>query len=193
MGKEERNIRDEDAIRLTLAGNADAFRAIIEAYQSQVYRAALAVLGNPKDAEDAAQEAFVKLYFSLPGYQGQGFKTWLTRIAVNTAIDHRRKLGRRKEMLVQGEARDESLPFDEAQAPESVEEDLLRKERGRLIARYLNEMPASHRDIVVAFYMQDKSQRQIAAEQGIELKTVESKLYRARSWMRKHWKEDDFR
>ncbi|WP_135557053.1 RNA polymerase sigma factor [Paenibacillus cymbidii] len=193
MGKEERNIRDEDAIRLTLAGNADAFRAIIEAYQSHVYRAALAVLGNPKDAEDAAQEAFVKLYFSLPGYQGQGFKTWLTRIAVNTAIDHRRKLGRRKETLYQVEAHDESLPYDESQAPESVEEDLLRKERGRLIARYLNEMPASHREIVVAFYMQDKSQRQIAAEQGIELKTVESKLYRARSWMRKHWKEDDFR
>jgi RNA polymerase sigma factor (sigma-70 family) len=152
------------------------------------------VLRHPKDAEDATQEAFVKIFFALSMYQGNGFKTWITRIAVNTAIDLKRKLGNRKEMLVSKDLDHDDIPVNEhVLAPESVEDNLLRKERSRLIAHYLNDIPGNYRPIVVAFYMEEKSHLQIANEQGIAVKTVESKLYRARHWMKKHWKEEDFR
>jgi RNA polymerase sigma factor (sigma-70 family) len=177
-----------------LAGNAEAFRSIIESYQAYLYRAVFSVLHHPKDAEDATQEAFVKIFFSLPNYQGQGFKTWITRIAVNTAIDHKRKLGSRKEKLVATNTVNDDVPLNEQfPAPESVEDNLLRKERSRLIAHYLNDIPDNYRHIVVAFYMEEKSHLQIANEHNIAVKTVESKLYRARHWMKKHWKEEDFR
>lgn len=173
-----------------LTGNADAFRSIIDSYQAYLYRVIFSVLRHPKDAEDAAQEAFVKILFSLPKYQGQGFKTWITRIAVNTAIDHKRRLGSRRERLVTMDtvADSDDVPLNEqASAPESVEDNLLRKERSRLIARYLNDISNNYRRVVVAFYMEEKSHLQIANEHGLAVKTVESKLYRARHWMKKHW------
>ncbi|MDF2670987.1 MAG: hypothetical protein K0R67_3293 [Paenibacillus sp.] len=183
-----------------LAGDADAFRTIIESHHPYLYRVALSVLHHPKDAEDAVQEAFLKIYFSLAQYQGHGFKTWMTRITVNTAIDHKRKLGRRHETetLVSTASEHDLDQIDQhdlvhAAASESVEDALLRKERAHLIARYINEIPDNYRQVVKAFYIDEKSQLQIAAEQGAALKTIESKLYRARHWMKKHWKEEDFR
>lgn len=144
-----------------------------------------AVLHHPKDAEDVTQEALVKIYGSFPRYQFQGFKTWMTRIAVNTAIDYKRKCERRPEEIIYHEdglqmAASEEEPMDVA---------LLRKEQGAMIARYLSELPDNYRQVIVAYYMEGKSYQQIAAEQDVELKTVESKLYRARNWMKKHWKE----
>jgi RNA polymerase sigma factor (sigma-70 family) len=194
-GEGEKDIQEQELIALVLDGDADAFRSIIEAYQEYVYRVAFSVLRHPKDAEDAAQEAFAKIYFSLSRYEGQGFKTWITRIAVNAAIDHKRKLGRRPaESLEEREPRQDVRPQGVLSvAPESVEDSLLRKERAQLIARYLNDIPDNYRGIITAFYMEEKSHQQIASEHGIALKTVESKLYRARSWMKKHWKEEDFR
>jgi RNA polymerase sigma factor (sigma-70 family) len=194
-GEGEKDIQEQELIALVLDGDADAFRSIIEAYQEYVYRVAFSVLRHPKDAEDAAQEAFAKIYFSLSRYEGQGFKTWITRIAVNAAIDHKRKLGRRPaESLEEREPRQDVRPQGVLSvAPESVEDSLLRKERAQLIARYLNDIPDNYRGIITAFYMEEKSHQQIASEQGIALKTVESKLYRARGWMKKHWKEEDFR
>ena len=102
-------------------------------------------------------------------------------------------MGTRKEALVSAhdEVEDTHL-LGHAFAQESVEDDLLRKERAQLIAHYLNDLPDNYRPVVMAFYMEEKSHLQIASEYGIAVKTVESKLYRARSWMKKHWKEDDF-
>ncbi|MFC5651439.1 RNA polymerase sigma factor [Paenibacillus solisilvae] len=193
-GEGEKIIHDHQIIEQVLAGDENAFRSIIASYESYVYQAALSVLQHPKDAEDAAQEAFVKLYFSLPRYEGHGFKTWLTRIAVNTAIDYKRKVIRRREQAAAPDVMNEQLLVHECvRAPESVEDDLLRQERSQLIAGYINDIPDHYRPVVVAFYMEEKSHMQIAAEHGIAVKTVESKLYRARSWMKKHWKEEDFR
>lgn len=192
-GKGEKNIHDQQAIEQVLAGDESAFRAIIASYESYVYRVVLSVLQHPADAEDAAQEAFVKLYFSLPRYEGKGFKTWLTRIAVNTAIDYKRKRTSRRESVICPDVRTDNLVDELVCTSESVEDDLLRRERSQLIACCINEIPDNYRHVVLAFYMEEKSHLQIAAEYGIAVKTVESKLYRARTWMKQHWKEEDFR
>lgn len=156
-------------------------------YQSYLYHVAFSVLRSSKDAEDVTQEALLKIYASLPQYQHQGFKTWITRITVNKAIDYKRSLERKREQLT-----DEPELLIPVNPTHTVEEEVLHNHRRRRIRECLEDMPDNYRDVVVAFYIEDKSYQEIAIEQGVTLKTVESKLYRAKQWIRKHWKEEEW-
>jgi RNA polymerase sigma factor (sigma-70 family) len=126
----------------------------------------------------------MKIYTSLPQYEHQGFKTWMTRIAVNHAIDCKRRQARQREDLV------DELPLKESR--DAVERRLLKKEQKQLVLRHLEEVPESYREVIEGFYIKEKSYQQLANEQHVQVKTIETKLYRARLWMRKHWKEEDF-
>ena len=80
------------------AGDADAFRTIVERYQGMVYSVAYNVLGNHTDAEDAAQEAFLRCYRKLAQYRGEAtFSTWLFRLALTASVDYQRRERRRPE------------------------------------------------------------------------------------------------
>lgn len=168
-------------------GSDHAFRLLVEKYRNDVFRTIYAVLRDQKDAEDAAQEVFMKIYTSLPHYENQGFKTWMTRIAVNHAIDMKRKQARLKEEVSETlEQLALGTPLD------GVEKDLIEIERRRLVRKRLNEVPENYRDVIYGFYIAEKSYLQMAEEQKVQVKTIETKLYRARHWMKKNWKEDDF-
>ncbi|WP_419392996.1 sigma-70 family RNA polymerase sigma factor [Cytobacillus praedii] len=160
---------------------------LVEKYRNDLFRTIYAVLRDQKEAEDAAQEVFLKIYTSLPQYEDQGFKTWITRIAVNHAIDVKRKRDRRQEDTLEKVEYD----FQESQS-ESVEAEIINKERRTLVRKKLNELPANYRNVIYDFYIAEKSYQQMAEEQNVGIKTIETKLYRARLWMKKHWKEDDF-
>ncbi|MDQ0156849.1 RNA polymerase sigma factor (sigma-70 family) [Robertmurraya andreesenii] len=152
-----------------------------------MFRTIFAVLRNQKDAEDATQEVFLKIYHSLPQYENQGFKTWMKRIAVNHAIDIKRKQARRREEVVEG------LEYDALTSTrDHVESEVISMERRRLVRERLEELPDNYRGVVYDFYIEEKSYQQMAEEQQVQVKTIETKLYRARHWMKKHWKEDDF-
>ena len=73
----------------------------------------------------------------------------------------------------------------------NTELQLLKKERQHMLERNINKLPSNYREVIIAYYMDEKTYQQIADEQGAELKTIASKLYRAKQWMKKHWKEDD--
>lgn len=160
---------------------------MVEKYRNDVFRTIFAVLRDRKEAEDAAQEVFLKIYTSLPAYENQGFKTWITRIAVNHAIDVRRKQARRREEIVETIGQTEP-----AVQRESVETAVILKEQQQLVRKRLHELPENYRDVIYGFYIAEKSYQQMAEEQQVQVKTIETKLYRARHWMKKHWKEDDF-
>ncbi|NOU94999.1 sigma-70 family RNA polymerase sigma factor [Paenibacillus sp. LMG 31456] len=159
----------------------------MEKYNSYLFHAVFSVLRSTKDAEDVTQEALLKIYASLPQYQHQGLKTWMTRIAVNKAIDHKRALERKREQLTPDI--EELLPAD---GIHTVEEEVFDKQRKQQLRQYLDDIPANYREVVVAYYIEEKSYLEIAAEQGVTLKTVESKLYRAKQWIRRHWKEEEW-
>ncbi|MGR6013704.1 sigma-70 family RNA polymerase sigma factor [Bacillus paranthracis] len=74
----------------------------------------------------------------------------------------------------------------------NIEALLLTKEQKLLIAQKLRELPDNYRDVVLAHYLEEKSYQEIALQENIEVKTVEMKLYRARKWIKKHWKEEEF-
>ncbi|MCM3727141.1 sigma-70 family RNA polymerase sigma factor [Neobacillus cucumis] len=178
---------DTVLIEKVLEGNDHAFRLLVEKYLNDVFRAVYAVLRDKKEAEDAAQEVFMKIYSSLSQYENQGFKTWITRISVNHAIDVKRKQVRRKEDVVDVlEQQVLGTPKD------SVEKEVIAQDQRRLVQRKLNEVPENYREVIYGFYIAEKSYQQMAEEQKVQVKTIETKLYRARNWMKRNWKEDDF-
>lgn len=95
---------------------------------------------------------------------------------------------RRQENMV------EEVVGDDLTAPamENIEVILLKKERLEMIHEKIAALPENYREVIHGFYIEEKSYKQMAEEQGVEVKTIETKLYRARQWMKKHWKEDDF-
>jgi RNA polymerase sigma factor (sigma-70 family) len=180
----------EPLIEKAKRGSEHAFRLLIETYKDYVFRSIYGVLHNQKDAEDASQEVWIKIYTSLPQYEHQGFKTWITRIAVNHAIDCKRKKVRRSEELVN--ELPPNMESSNRQTNHFVENVVIRKEQKQLVLKHLQEVPESYRVVIEGFYIKEKTYQQIASEQNVQVKTIETKLYRARLWMRKHWKEEDF-
>lgn len=185
MYREEGRVIDEASFLIKFKqGDPGAFRWLVQEYGTYIYRVAYSVLHDAKEAEDAAQEIFLQIYKSLPEYRSRGLKTWMTRIAVNKAIDLKRKRERRNE--------EQWDPSDIALQIPDQEDDMLigvmDQERSLELRRKIAELPKSHRQIVTEFYFNGKSHEQIAADLRVSVKTVESKLYRARSYMREHWK-----
>lgn len=112
----------------------------------------------------------------------------MTRIAVNKSIDIKRKRDRRQE--------EQWDPADlEMQLPGEVDDHiigLLEAERNQELREKIERLPEGHRRIVTEFYLEGKSHEQIAQESGVTLKTVESKLYRARAYIRDHWPKEEW-
>nr|WP_276322098.1 sigma-70 family RNA polymerase sigma factor [Paenibacillus thalictri] len=178
-------------MRSIVAGDREAFRLLMEKYRNYMYKVVYSVLGHPKDAEDVTQEALVKLYVSLPQYKFEGFKTWMTRIAVNKAIDYKRAREHRVELVF--DQPEEAMEMMESTEINSPEARYMREYSREQIRHRIREMPPNYRDVVHAFYIEDKSYQEIAAEFGVAVKTVEVKLYRAKQWIRKTWKEEEFK
>jgi len=184
--------RERACIRNALAGDADAFRPLIEAYQTQVYNLALRMLGNEREAEDAAQDAFLHAYTRLATYKPEWrFKTWLMTIASNLCIDRLRR--RRLEPIAftdvaQREAGDEEIEFTSHDPqPDAV---VARKQREEAIRAMLLELPAEDRSMVVMFYFNDMSYEEIAQATHTTVSAVKSRLFRARQKMaRSRWVE----
>jgi RNA polymerase sigma factor (sigma-70 family) len=87
----------------------------------------------------------------------------------------------------------ESLEYDSlVTTRDRIEEEVIHKERRELVRKRLEELPENYREVIYDFYIAEKSYQQMAEEQQVQVKTIETKLYRARLWMKKHWKEDDF-
>ncbi|AIQ49962.1 DNA-directed RNA polymerase subunit sigma [Paenibacillus sp. FSL R7-0273] len=159
----------------------------MDRYGSYVYQVAYSVLHQAQDAEDAAQEAFIQIYKSLPQYRSEGFKTWITRIALHKAIDIRRKLDRRKAEV---SGRDDDAVLHIADYRSDIVHQLLRKEQKEDLRHKISSLPPLHRDIIVDFYIKEENYEQIAEKTQVSVRTVESRLYRARQWIRTHWKEE---
>ena len=197
-GREGNRIFDEAWIRSVREDGPEHFRPFVKAYSTYIYRTVYAVLQSQHDAEDVTQEVLLQIYRSLPGYRMDGWKAWITRIAVNKAIDFKRSRARKPEQLIECQAIMEQGCaglvegiLDAAPSPAAEEIALLHEEHQLLVER-VHALPPKYREVVLAFYMDNKSYEQIAEDTGLEKKSVESRLYRARDWMKKHWRKEDF-
>jgi RNA polymerase sigma-70 factor (ECF subfamily) len=159
-------------------GDKNAFGQLIEAYQGPVYNLAYRMLGNSGEAEEAAQEAFIRAYTRLDSYDpAHKFSTWLLSITSNYCIDQIRK---RRAVLL---SIDEPLPphpalhSDNNKGPEA---EYMAQEREQLVQNLMSALPEEYRQAVVLRYWYDMSYEEIADVQETTVSAVKSRLFRAR-------------
>jgi RNA polymerase sigma-70 factor (ECF subfamily) len=109
-------VPDDVLIRAALSGEEEAFRVLMERYKSRAFHVALGIAGDPDDALDVVQEAFVKAYYNLKEFRfGANFYTWFYRLLVNQAIDRWRKTSKSQSVPL-----DEKWLSEEVSPPDSV-------------------------------------------------------------------------
>jgi RNA polymerase sigma factor (sigma-70 family) len=174
---EDRPPDEAELVSRARHGDADAYGALVAAHQEMTYRTAYLVLGDAAEAQDAAQEAFVRAYRALDRFrEGEPFRPWLLRIAVNAARNRRRSAGRRLGLQLRVGA---SLQRD-AVAP-SAEASYLAAERRRALVDAVNQLSADDRLVIGARYFLDLAEGETATLLGIPRGTVKSRLSRARA------------
>lgn len=159
------------------------FTGLIDKYKGLVFAIVLRFVSSHEDAEDIAQEVFIQLYRSLPQCQPDHLKAWIGRIAMNKAIDWKRKQARTPD-IIPGQL--VSLDGPDGQNPEYS---FIRQEREAYIRKLCASLAPHYRRVLIKYHFQDKTYQQIAREEGISMKTVESRLYRARKLLRQLWEE----
>jgi RNA polymerase sigma-70 factor (ECF subfamily) len=176
---------ETDLVARARAGDRDAFGVLVERYAGQARRVARAVLGDPDDADDAAQDAFLAALVKLGQFDPRRpFGPWLLRIVANAAADRRRRRKvRRTEMLDPG-----------ARAPgPGPDADAVRSELGALLRTALAELPERRRLAVVLFDVEGYGHAEIGRILGVPEGTVRSDVFHARRFLRGRlsgWKEE---
>ena len=177
--------KDEQLVKRIIAGEKDQFREVIIRFQARVFAVAYKVSKNPKDAEDITQEVFLQLYRSLSQFKGDSsLSTWIYKIAMSKALDYRRKTI--KQVTYEGEENLYDIPF--GSTPEEL---LLDKEDKELARAYMERLPDAYKEVVHLYYFQQQSYREIASTLNVAVKTVESRLYRAKLIMKKQGKGEE--
>ena len=165
-------------------GDSQAFTALVEAYQRPVYNLCYRMLGNAEDAEDAAQETFLRAYKSIKKYDNsRSFSTWLLSIAAHYCIDQVR---RRRYPLVSLE--DLPVPDLPDNSPD-IESKLSGKEERTVVRALLDTLDPTDRALVIMYYWYDFSYDEIGQALKLTESAVKSRLHRARRAMAQRWLE----
>ena len=167
---------DVTLVRRTLAGDQNAFASLVDKYKDSVFNVAYRMLGNPTEAEDVAQEAFVRAYTQLHTYKdSHRFSTWLLSIASHLSID---QLRRRRFLALPLE----NVPFLEwiADLGLGPEDAALAVEASDEMQQVLSALPAKYRAVLVLRYWHDLSYEEIAEALHLTAPLVKARLHRAR-------------
>jgi RNA polymerase sigma-70 factor, ECF subfamily len=176
------SITEMEWLQKAVQGNDEAFTQLVETYQKPVYNLCYRMLGDPLDAEDAAQECFWRAYQGLKRYdQQRPFITWLLSIAAHYCIDQQRR--KRLPVVSVDILPEEDVP-DAAPVPEKVVAQMLEDKR---LHALLKSLPAQDRAAMVLRYWYDLSDEEIGQMLGLTVSAVKSRLHRARRQMAVGW------
>jgi RNA polymerase sigma-70 factor (ECF subfamily) len=182
----ETSFVEAECVQQVIDGNEDAFTDIVEHFQSPVYNLCYRMLGTPQEAEDAAQESFIRAYRSIHRYDPKRpFATWLLSIAAHYCIDQQRKRHLLSVDL------DEIMEFgimDDAPDPEKV---VTTGEQTELIQKRLAALPVKDRMVLILRYWYDFSEDEICEALEISKSAVKSRLHRARQHMAEQWNSEE--
>jgi RNA polymerase sigma-70 factor (ECF subfamily) len=161
------------------AGDPSTFGPIVRTYQDRIYNLCYYLLGNPQDAEDAAQDVFIKAFRNLKDFRPEAsLYTWLYRIGVNTCLDYKRKY---RTDVFKDESLAEGLPSNEP----SPEGRYRSKEIGQAIQSALDQLSKSSRAVIVLKEIEGLPYEEIAKVLDTSVGTIKSRLSRAREELRR--------
>jgi len=181
--------QDADIIHRVLQGDRNAYALLVDRYRHLVYTLALRMLNNAEDAEEAAQDVFIKAYHALRSYNGNGkFSTWLYTITRNTCISRSRSgkqpiLPQEEEKLARLAGHDETHNLQQEHAG-----------RKKILAHAIDMLAADEAEIITLYYIQEQTVDELCRILGLGSSNVKVKLYRARKKLKevldRHYKNE---
>jgi len=184
---------EKKLIQKAARGNQAAFEALIQDCAGQVYGLALKMMKNREDAEDAAQEAFLKAWRSLSGFKGESrFSSWLYRLTYNTCLDQLRRRQRTQVISLTEQEEDEQTQAERDLADEGPgpEEQAISRERAAVVRREMDRLSDKLREPLLLRELGGRSYEEIAQALGISVGTVKSRISRARQALADALRED---
>jgi RNA polymerase sigma-70 factor, ECF subfamily len=176
---------DLTLIACVLEGDAQAFEALVRRHEARVYRTALGILGKREDAEEALQDTFLKVYQNLREFRRDSrFTTWLTRIAINAALN---KLRGQRETVSLDETEGDSMEFMPQHFgpwPESPETQCANEEIQRLVHQAIQELSPDYRVVLVLRDILEMDTVQTAEALDLTIAGTKTRLLRARLMVR---------
>jgi RNA polymerase sigma factor (sigma-70 family) len=170
-----RPLDESDLIRRAKRGDTHAYEELVHAYQGIAFRTAYVIARNGADAEDAAQDGFVKAWRALGRFrEGAPFRPWLLRIVANEARNRRRTAGRRAHLALR--AATEQPSGDAAPSPEAA---YLSAEQKQELLAAVNELPEDQRTVISLRYFVGLSEHEVGEALGVPEGTVKSRTSRA--------------
>jgi RNA polymerase sigma factor (sigma-70 family) len=173
--REGRPLEERARIERAQAGDAGAYELLVRSYQDIAFRTAYLITGTAAEADDAAQEAFIKAWYALGHFRPDApFRPWLLRIVANEARNRRTAAGRRVNLTLRVRERDPN--GDAAPSPETV---ALRAEQREVLLAAMNRLRAEDRLVIAYRYFFDLSEAEMATALDCARGTVKSRLSRA--------------
>jgi RNA polymerase sigma-70 factor, ECF subfamily len=177
------DVSDLSLVRRVQHGDKGAFDALVLKYQHKLVKLVMRYVRNPAEAEDIAQEAFIKAYRALPGFRGDSaFYTWLYRIAINTAKNavvsrERSPVEYNLDRNSHDESSDMQGHMKDAETPEGL---VLTDEIRSIVNAAIEALPEDLRTAIVLRELEGLSYEEIAAAMDCPVGTVRSRIFRAR-------------
>lgn len=176
-----------EKIKQVKKGDQNAFEDVVVFYQDRIYRHCCRMLGNAHEAEDIAQEAFIRAYVNIHSYDhNRKFSTWLYRIATNLAIDRLRK--RKPDYHLEAEIRgtDGLDMYSQLAAKERLPDDEVQSlELQSYIQKQITGLPKIYRTIIMLRYLEEFSLKEISEIMDMPLGTVKTRIHRGREALRR--------
>jgi RNA polymerase sigma-70 factor (ECF subfamily) len=172
---------DEDLINKVIKGENNAYAILVDRYKHMVYTLALKIVKNREDAEEVAQDSFIKAYNALNDFKGESkFSTWLYKIAYYRSLDYLKKNKRQVETT----AIDISEEYNIASMDDALDR-MEVKERAEIIKHAIEKLPASDAVIITLYYFETLSMNEISKVMEIPANTIKVRLFRGRKRLAK--------
>ena len=181
--------QDTTLMLRTKDGDQTAFKELVEKHKLSVLNLCLRFSGNKPDAEDLAQDVFMRIYQAAPRYEAKAaFTTWMYRIAVNLCLNYQR----RKKILTffsidsnYGSEEDHQRKIPDIISSERPDTDFEKKERQQFVQKAIQSLPENQRTVVILHRYQNLSYQEIADTLETSVSAVESRLFRAKLNLKK--------
>lgn len=167
---------DDQLITAIISGNTNAYGQLVDRYKDMVFTLALRMLKHREEAEEVAQDAFIKVYKSLHKFKGDSkFSTWIYKVTYNTCLDRIKKNKKHLNDVAIDEYTEHKL-----ETVDNALEGMIKAEKSALIKECINKLPSESAYLLTMYYFEELSLEEISDVVGITANTIKVKLFRAR-------------
>ncbi|REE24342.1 RNA polymerase sigma factor [Winogradskyella pacifica] len=167
---------DQQLIEAISQGDTKAYAQLVDHYKDMVFSLALSMLKHREEAEEVAQDTFIKVFRSLNRFKGDSkFSTWIYRVTYNTCLDRIKKNKKHY-----NDVEIDTFTFNKISTIDNALDLMIKEEKSVLIKKCIDKLPEETSTLLMLFYFEDLSLDEIAMIVNIETNTVKVKLFRAR-------------